>query len=49
MDSEDISENEVSIEKGFRVLSANTARGRKIWIITEADRLRTTFVSLSDY
>jgi hypothetical protein len=49
MDSEDISENEISIEKGFRVLSANTVRGRKIWIITEADRLRTTFLSSSDY
>ncbi len=49
MDSEDISENEISIEKGFRVMSAYTVRGRKIWIITEADRSHTTFLFPSEY
>jgi hypothetical protein len=49
MDSENISENEISIEKGFRVLTAYTVRGRKIWIITEADRSCTTFLFPCDY
>ena len=49
MDSDDISENEISVEKGFRVLSAYTVRSRKIWIITEANRSCTTFLFPSDY
>jgi len=49
MDSEDILENELSVEKGFRVFSAYTVRGRKIWVITEADRSYTTFLFPSDY
>jgi hypothetical protein len=42
---EDKAENELSVEKGFRILSSyklNT--GATIWIITEADRSATTFL-----
>ena len=42
-------ENELSPEKGFRILSAyNTPKG-KIWIITEADRSVTTVLLPSEY
>jgi len=38
---EDIRENELSLRDGFRVLSTyRTSRGDKLWIITEADRVR---------
>ncbi len=49
MDPEDIAENELSVKKGYRVFSVYTVRGRKIWIITEADRSCTTFLFPSDY
>ena len=49
MDPEDIVENEISVEKGFRVLSAYTIRARKIWVITESDRAHTTFLFPSEY
>ena len=47
---EDIAENELSLEKGFRLLSAyqlNT--GVRIWIITEADRSATTILLPEEY
>jgi len=38
---DDAKENELSLTDGFRLLSAyRTAKGQKIWIITEADRRR---------
>src|SRR5436305_15017807 len=47
---EDIQENEVSLREGFRVLSAyRTAKGQKLWIITEADRSSTTILLPSEY
>jgi hypothetical protein len=47
---DDRRENELSIEEGFRILSAyKTARGEKIWIITEADRSSTTALLPSEY
>ena len=43
-------ENELSVEKGFRILSAYTlTAGVKIWIITEADRSVTTLLLPSEY
>ena len=43
-------ENDLSLEKGFRLLSAYTARnGVKFWIITEGDRSRTTVLLPEDY
>lgn len=49
MDPEDIAENELSVEKGFRIFSAYTVRGRKVWLITEADRSWTTFLFPCEY
>jgi hypothetical protein len=47
---EDWEENEFSIEKELRVLSAYTLRsGQKIWIITEADRSVTTILLPDEY
>ncbi len=47
---EDVQENELSIREGFRLLSAyRTAKGQKIWIITEADRSATTILLPSEY
>src|SRR5947207_193476 len=38
----DQNENELAFKKGFRLLSAyRTAKGQKIWLITEADRSST--------
>ena len=47
---EDIAENELSLEKGFRLLSAYQLNsGVRIWIITEADRSATTILLPSEY
>ncbi|MFN2531083.1 MAG: hypothetical protein ABR555_07280 [Pyrinomonadaceae bacterium] len=47
---EDLQENELSLCEGFRVLSAyRTAKGQKLWIITEADRSSTTILLPSEY
>ena len=47
---EDWEENEFSIERDLRVLSAYTLRnGTKIWIITEADRSITTILLPTEY
>jgi len=47
---EDVAENELSLEEGFRILSAYTdGRGTKFWIITEADRSSTTVLLPDDY
>ena len=43
-------ENELSVEHGFRLLSAYTlSTGTKLWIITEADRSSTTLLLPSEY
>ena len=42
--------NEYALKHGLRVLSAYTlSSGEKIWIITEADRSRTTILLPSEY
>jgi len=47
---EDRAENELSLERGFRLLSAyNLPGGERIWIITEADRSATTVLLPEDY
>jgi hypothetical protein len=46
----DAEENEFSLRESFRVLSAyETAKGEKLWIITEADRSSTTILLPSEY
>jgi hypothetical protein len=48
--SEDWKENELSVREGFRVLSSYMlSTGKKIWIITEADRSATTLLLPEDY
>lgn len=47
---EDRLENELSLQEGFRLLSAYASRnGVKFWIITEADRSATTVLLPEDY
>ena len=49
LDEEDKTENDFSVNHGFRIMSAyNTPEGR-LWIITEADRSATTFLLPSEY
>src|SRR5215470_563946 len=48
--AEDWKENELSVREGFRVLSSYTlSTGKKLWIITEADRSATTVLLPEDY
>ena len=48
--SEDWQENDLSVRQGYRVLSAYTlSTGKKIWIITEADRSATTILLPDEY
>jgi len=47
---EDRQENELSLQKGFRLLSAYHLKdGTKIWVITEADRSSTCLLLPSEY
>lgn len=47
---DDRQENEMSVQNGFRVLSAYSDRnGSRFWIITEADRSTTTVLLPNDY
>lgn len=47
---EDIQENELGLEHGFRLMSSYTLpTDVKIWIITEADRSATTILLPSEY
>ena len=42
---EDKAENQLSLEKGFRLLSSyRTTAGDKVWVITESDRTVTTLL-----
>ncbi len=50
LDEHDRQENQLSLEKGFRIFSAyNTDGGIRLYIITEADRSYTTCLLPSDY
>ena len=50
LDDEDIRENELSLQRGYRLLSAyHASNGTKFWIITEADRSATTILLPEDY
>jgi hypothetical protein len=45
LSDEDVKENELSLEQDFRLLSRyETAKGERLWIITEADRSVTTIL-----
>jgi hypothetical protein len=50
LDAEDKQENELSVDKGYRILSAYLlSTGVKVWIITEADRSVTTLLLPEEY
>lgn len=50
LDEHDRKENELSLEQGWRLLSAYTlSNGVRFWIITEADRSSTTFLLPDEY
>ena len=50
LDKEDVQENQLSLENGFRLLSAYHLKdGTKFWIITEADRSSTCILLPSEY
>ena len=50
LSEEDRQENELSIEKDYRILSAYVLdTGVKVWVITEADRSVTTILLPSEY
>jgi hypothetical protein len=49
LDEEDKAENHLSIERGFRILSAYMIAGERVWLITEADRSTTTLMFASEY
>ena len=50
VDAEDAQENEISLNHGWRLLSAYTLKsGTKIWVITEADRSSTCFLLPDEY
>ena len=50
LSNEDKRENEFSVDKSLRIFSAYlTARGVKLWVITEADRSATTVLLPSEY
>ncbi len=47
---EDKQENELSVERGYRILSAYVfGNGGKVWVITEADRSVTTILLPDEY
>jgi hypothetical protein len=50
VDAEDARENELSLKRGWRLLSAYTLKsGTKIWVITEADRSSTCILLPEEY
>lgn len=50
LSAEDHKENRFSVSRQLRIFSAfKTAKGVKIWVITEADRSATTLLLPSEY
>lgn len=47
--ADDAAANEAALQFGGRVLSVYAADGPKFWIITEADRSRTTVMLPEEY
>ena len=46
---EDATENELSVEQGFRILSSYRLGQERLWVITEADRSVTTILRPDEY
>ncbi len=50
LSAEDYRENLISVDKHLRIFSAyKTAKGVKLWLITEADRSATTLLLPDEY
>lgn len=50
LDYHDKHANQFALQRGERLLSAyHTAKGVKLWVITEADRSATTILLTEDY
>ena len=50
LEEEDKSENDFSVKRDLRILSAyNLPTGVKVWVITEADRSATTILLPDEY
>jgi hypothetical protein len=50
LEQEDKEENEFSVARGLRILSAyNLSDGTRVWVITEADRSATTVLLPEEY
>jgi hypothetical protein len=49
VDEDDWKENDLSVVRGFRILSSYEVGSEKCWIITEADRSSTTLLLPSEY
>ena len=50
LENEDKTENNFSLQHGFRILSSYvTVAGEKLWVITEADRSATTLLLPEEY
>ena len=50
LDAHDVRENEFSLQRGLRLLSAyRLSDNTKFWVITEADRSATTFLLPEEY
>ena len=49
LSEDDIKENEYSLRRDLRILSAYETPEGRLWIITEADRSVTTFLLSSEY
>jgi hypothetical protein len=49
LDEEDKEENNLSVQKGYRILSAYGRGKNRLWIITEADRSVITILQPDEY
>ena len=50
LDENDVRENELSLQHGWRILSSYRLRtGVKFWVLTEGDRSATTFLLPAEY
>ena len=49
VDSQDWKENDLSVQRGYRILSAYRLHDRRLWIITEGDRSVTTILFPEEY
>lgn len=47
--ADDANENDLSARNGSRILSSYAIAGKKVWIITEADRSVTTLLFPEEY